>query len=118
MLCLELNRFLPPPSYAVCTIDASVHHTGFLSLLGVVFLGVTTTILMAVPEEPDQNPADESSVLVTYQNVICVSCLPAVRTLLVCLLTLKVLYDSLSLSLFLLTNNYRPIVSTALFALY
>ena len=78
--------------YLVCTIDASVHNTGFLSLLGVVFLGVTTTILLAVPEEPDQNPADESSVLVTYQNVICVSCLPAVRTLLLCLLTLKV-YD-------------------------
>ena len=52
---------------------------------------MTTTILLAVPEEPDQDPADQASVFVTYQNVICVSCLPAVRTLLVCLLTVKVI---------------------------
>ena len=63
---------------------------GFLSLLGVVFLGVTTTILLVVPEQPDQDLDDQSSVLETYQNVICVSCLPAVRTLLLCLLTVKV----------------------------
>jgi len=63
----------------------------FLRLLGVVFFVVTTTILLVVPEEPDQNPADRSSVLVTYQNVVCVSCLPAVRTLLLCLLTFKVM---------------------------
>ena len=62
----------------------------FLNLLGVVFLVVTTTILLVVPEEPDRHPADQSSVLVTYQNVVCVSCLPAVRTLLLCLLTFKV----------------------------
>ena len=62
----------------------------FLNLLGVIFIGVTTTILLAVPEEPDQDPADQSSVLATYQNVICISCLPAVRTLLICLITFKV----------------------------
>jgi len=53
-------------------------------------MGVTATIFLFVPEEPDIDPADQSSVLVTYKNVVCVSCLPAVRTLLVCLLTLKV----------------------------
>ena len=47
-------------------------------------------ILLVVSEEPDQIACDQSSVLDAYQNVICVSCLPAVRTLLLCLLTIKV----------------------------
>jgi len=68
-------------------------------VLGLVFLGVTTMILLVVSEEPDQNPADQSSVFDTYQNVVCVSCLPAVRTLLLCLLSIKV-----SISVYLLTS--------------
>ena len=62
--------------------------------MGVVFLGVTTTILLVVPEQPDQQDlVDRSTVLETYHNVVCVSCLPAVRTLLTCLLTLKVIVN-------------------------
>ena len=57
-------------------------------------MGITTTILLVVQEEPDQDFDDQSSVLETYHNVICVSCLPAVRTLLICLITCKVIVTS------------------------